>query len=167
MYAPLALNLKFVYGKRLVFRSSNLLFLRAPVVQKTATLTTTTRILTRRSSKLYSGAVAGGVIGGVTILLIIGTIALLEWCQRRQSHRRTSVGSSLSFVFERGHRRGHAGHSDAIRPNRVSTSSCRGGTAGRRASEGLAATVDPPPVSSGGFAASVTTYGVYPYRFVE
>ena len=58
---------------------------------------TTTPSGTTSISKSHSGrtTVVGCVIGGVTALLAIGSIALAVWHRRRRSHRRTppSVGS--------------------------------------------------------------------------
>ncbi|KAI9430131.1 hypothetical protein H4582DRAFT_2104007 [Lactarius indigo] len=65
------------------------LALKAPVLQITANLTTTTGTVT--SSKSHSGAIAGGVTGGLAVLLAIGTIAFVKRRQRKRSHRTTSV----------------------------------------------------------------------------
>ncbi|KAI9464566.1 hypothetical protein BJY52DRAFT_1414561 [Lactarius psammicola] len=63
---------------------ASLVALRAPIL-----------IVAETSSKSHKGVVAGSVIGSVAALLGIGTTALVVWRQRRQSHRRTSVGSSF------------------------------------------------------------------------
>ena len=83
-----------------------LTFLRAPVVQITANLTTNLTTPTGTSSKSHNGAVVshtgaviGGTIGGVAVLFALGTIAWVVRRRRRKNHRRTSVGSSSSFSF--------------------------------------------------------------------
>ncbi|KAH9055600.1 hypothetical protein EDB87DRAFT_1567201 [Lactarius vividus] len=156
VYAPLALKLRLTF------------FLRVPVVQITVNLTTTSGP-TGTSSKSHAGAIAGGVIGGLAVLLVIGTLAFVKRRQRRQSHRTTSVRSSLTFIFPRIYKRWHAGHGDAIhrlgQPNRVGT--YRGGTAGHRSSDRPTATVGPPPAFLRVLTAPVTTCGVYPCRSVE
>ncbi|KAH9036047.1 hypothetical protein EDB83DRAFT_1770629 [Lactarius deliciosus] len=72
------------------------LALKAPVVQIAVNVTATTGS-TGTSSKSHTGAIVGGVIGGFAVLLVIGTIAFVK--RRQQSHRTTSVRSSLSFIF--------------------------------------------------------------------
>ncbi|KAF8260626.1 hypothetical protein EI94DRAFT_1747935 [Lactarius quietus] len=63
------------------------LALKAPVVQITANLTTTTGT----SSKSHTGAIVGGAICGVAGLLAVGTVALVLRHRRRQSHKSLSV----------------------------------------------------------------------------
>jgi hypothetical protein len=65
---------------------SDLPFLRVPVRLVNSTET---------PPKSHTGVVTGGVIGGVMALLVVGTIALIAWRRRGQSHGRTSVGSSF------------------------------------------------------------------------
>jgi len=89
MYAPLAL--KFVYSKR-PFSMSDLVFLRAPVLQITAN-PVTTGTSSKSQSKSHTGAIAGGAIGGVVALLAIGAITLVA--RGRRSRRRKSIGSSF------------------------------------------------------------------------
>ena len=102
MYAPLAL--KSVYNKRLFFRGSDLLLLFPSVPvnltisnpSTTPTPPSTTPTPSKSHTVKHTGMIAGGVIGGVTALLAIGTVALAVWHRRRQRHRRISpsVGSS-------------------------------------------------------------------------
>ncbi|KAI9434462.1 hypothetical protein H4582DRAFT_779046 [Lactarius indigo] len=58
------------------------LALKAPVFQITASLMTGT------SSKSHSGAIAGGVIGGLTVMLAIAFVKRRQW---KQNHRTTSI----------------------------------------------------------------------------
>ncbi|KAH9044229.1 hypothetical protein EDB84DRAFT_1470134 [Lactarius hengduanensis] len=72
------------------------LALKAPVLITTGT-----------PSKSHTGMTVGGVIGGVAAVLAIGTIALVAWHQRRQSHGHfvghTCAGSSfLREVTDQG-----------------------------------------------------------------
>jgi hypothetical protein len=100
MYAPLALL--FVFGDSLVvFSRLRLTFLRAPVIQITVNHTTTNHITTTEtSSKSHTSAITiGGAIGGVAVLLMLGTIALVIRRRRTQSQRRTSIESSSRFSF--------------------------------------------------------------------
>ena len=85
MYAPLALTFvvlqaTFCVSLQLTF------FVRAPVLQVTANLTTTSG----SSSKAHTGAIIGGAIGGVVGLFAIGAFAFL--LRRRQRQRGKSVG---------------------------------------------------------------------------
>ena len=94
MYAPLALLC--VYCKRVLLRCSDLVLLRVPdrlVVNSTQD--GTPQAETPRKS--HTGVVTRGVIRGVVVLLAVGTIAVVVWHRRRQSHRhgRTSAGSSF------------------------------------------------------------------------
>ena len=91
MYAPLAL--KFVYYNKRAFSMSNSLFSRAPTHQINAFPVTTGSL----SKSSHIGAIAGGAVGGVAVLLAIGAIALVARGRRRRSRRRKSIGS----MFER------------------------------------------------------------------
>ena len=93
MYAPLAL--KFVDNMR-PFRCLTCHF-RAPVLQITVNPKATG---TSPKSQLnsHAGAIAGGTIGGVSVFLAIGAIALVVRCRRERIRRRQSIGSSFQTV---------------------------------------------------------------------
>ena len=85
-----------------MFSKLRLTFLRAPVVQITTNLTTPTGTSPESRTGAvvsHTGAIVGGTIGGVAVLLALGTIALIVRRRRRQNHGSTSVGSSSSFSF--------------------------------------------------------------------
>ncbi|KAI9434452.1 hypothetical protein H4582DRAFT_2080813 [Lactarius indigo] len=65
------------------------LALKAPVLQITANLTTTTGTVT--SSKSHSGAIAGGVTGGLAVLLAIGTIAFHHFPENLQTRAQSAL----------------------------------------------------------------------------
>jgi hypothetical protein len=92
MYAPLAL--KFVYSNR-PLSMSDLLFLRAPVLQISVNPATTG---TSSKSKSHTGAIAGGTIAAVIAFLAIGAMALVARRRRSRIFRRGSVGSSFATV---------------------------------------------------------------------
>jgi hypothetical protein len=80
------------------FRGSDLLFLRAPVrleVNSSQTVTPQAGIPPKSHTSAVTKGAIGGVAGGVAALLAVGTIALVAWHRRKQSHGRTSVGSSF------------------------------------------------------------------------
>ncbi len=125
------------------FRDSDLLFLRAPI-----------RIATGTPSKSHTGVIAGGVIGGVAALLAIGVIALVVvWRRWRQSHGRTSVGSSfLREATDQG--------------TQVTLSPFTTGLAPTEAVP-LAAGLVHSLVFPGRLTAPIATCGVFPCWFVE
>ena len=79
-----------------LLRCSDLVLVRVPdrlIVNSTGTPPTQAK--TPRKS--HTGVVTRGVIGGAVALLAVGTVALVAWHRRRQSHGdgRTSPGSSF------------------------------------------------------------------------
>lgn len=83
-----------------------------------------------------------------------------DHCPGSMASTKTKLWTHLFWVliFERIHRPGHTGHSDAIQPHNVNT--YRGPTAGRRDPDGFPATVVRPPVFPGGLTTPIATYGV-------
>ena len=81
MYAPLVL--KFVFRKRLYCEPPTDFFLRA--LNQIANTTTTSGTSSQSRTGFDKGAIIGGALGGVAVLVAIGTIALLLWRRRRSA----------------------------------------------------------------------------------